>query len=191
LNSTGQVGDSSIDNRNAPVAVTGLNSGVLAISAGWDHTCAILNSGAVKCWGKNYSGQLGIGSTGGYQSAPMDVSGLASGVSSISGGAAHTCAIVSGGLKCWGSNTGGQLGFSSSAYSATPADVTGLSSGVLSVGAGGSHTCAVVSPSTMKCWGSSDDGEVGTGIPILRLTPVNVLGFDSLSRQYIPVINTK
>ena len=40
-----------------PVDVFGLSGGVAAISAGWDHTCALLNTGGVMCWGNNWHGE--------------------------------------------------------------------------------------------------------------------------------------
>ena len=62
-NTSGQVGDGSATPRLTPVAVTGLGSGVQALTAGDSHTCALTTAGAVLCWGDNFSGQLGDGST--------------------------------------------------------------------------------------------------------------------------------
>ncbi len=186
-NATGQLGTGNTNDSNAPVAVTGLSSGVTAISVGWDHSCAIVSGGGVKCWGKNYSGQLGF-STGGTQNAPVDVANLSSGATSLDGGAAHTCAIVNGGAICWGSNTDGQLGDGTANSTHIPVNVSGLTSGVLNITAGGGHSCAVFSPSEAKCWGSSDDGEIGTGIPIQRTSPVVVIGFDGNGALFLPVV---
>ncbi|MBN1439629.1 MAG: hypothetical protein JW929_09490 [Anaerolineales bacterium] len=60
-NSSGQLGDGSTTDRNAPATVSGLSSGVAAIAAGGSHTCALLDNGSVKCWGLNDDGQLGNG----------------------------------------------------------------------------------------------------------------------------------
>jgi alpha-tubulin suppressor-like RCC1 family protein len=71
------------------------------------------------------------------------VTGLATGVEAIAAGADHTCAVVNGGVQCWGDNSWGQLGNDSTAGSAVPVPVTGLGSGVQAIAAGGWHTCAL------------------------------------------------
>jgi alpha-tubulin suppressor-like RCC1 family protein len=94
-----------------PVEVPGL-SAVVAVDSALTHTCALTQSGGVKCWGSNGFGQLGDGMQCGSQCAsPVDVTGLSSGVASISVGYNHTCAVLDGGgAKCWGVNYDGQLG---------------------------------------------------------------------------------
>ena len=93
-----------------PVPVAGLSSGVVAISAGYRHTCAVTDSGAVKCWGRNSEGELGDGAKT-DSSTPVDVSGLSSGVAAVTTGAFHSCAVTSAGAAyCWGNNFNGQLG---------------------------------------------------------------------------------
>lgn len=77
----------------------------------------------VKCWGYNAFGQLGNNSTT-QRLVPVDVQGLASGVTSVAVGSLHTCAITTaGGLKCWGINDSGQLGNNSRMNSPVPVDV--------------------------------------------------------------------
>ena len=79
------------------------------LTAGIYHTCAVLNSGVAKCWGSNYRGELGDGSTA-DRHTPVSVSGLA-GVVQIAAGQHHTCAVLkTGATKCWGRNRHGQLG---------------------------------------------------------------------------------
>ncbi len=159
-----------------PVDVTGLSSGVVAISSGVHYTCARTSGGAAKCWGANYSGQVGDG-TKTERATPVDVKGLSSGVAAISAGGGHTCALTSGGgAKCWGSNDFGQLGTGTKTDSSIPVDVKGLSSGVVTISAGGAHTCAVARGGAAKCWGRNADGELGDGSRTSSTTPVGVGG---------------
>jgi alpha-tubulin suppressor-like RCC1 family protein len=164
-NSGGQLGDNTAVDKSSPTAVSGL-SGVLAISAGRGFTCASLTGGAIKCWGENYSYQLGLGKTRDVLQ-PYQVAALASGVAEIYSGGSHACALTTDGqLKCWGSNTYGQVGVVGDAVISTPTLVNGLTSGqltVTSVALGYDHSCAGLSDGTMKCWGRGLSGQLGRG----------------------------
>jgi alpha-tubulin suppressor-like RCC1 family protein len=152
-----------------------------AIAAAGDHNCAITTDAALLCWGSNYSGQLGDGTTADH-STPQAVTGLAEGVSAVATGTSHTCAISGDGqLQCWGANGDGRLGDGTTAQSSTPVDVDGLSSGVISVAAGEFHTCAVTDVGGVKCWGKNDKGQLGTGTTSFdpTLTPVDVVGLSA------------
>jgi alpha-tubulin suppressor-like RCC1 family protein len=74
-NGRGELGDGSTVDSPVPVDVVGSSSGVVAISAGLDETCAVTGGGAVECWGRNDSGQLGNGSTT-KRPVPVEVVGL-------------------------------------------------------------------------------------------------------------------
>jgi RHS repeat-associated protein/uncharacterized repeat protein (TIGR01451 family) len=175
----GQVGDGTTTDRTTPVNVSGLTSGVIAIAAGYEFSCALTTSGGVKCWGWNGSGQLGDGTTT-HRLAPVEVSGLTSGVTAIATGYEHTCALVTGGgVKCWGSNSNGQLGDGTTTNRTTPVNVSGLASGVTAISTDGNHTCALTTGGGVKCWGSNSDGQVGDGTTTDRTTPVNVSGLAS------------
>jgi alpha-tubulin suppressor-like RCC1 family protein len=178
-NTYGELGDGTTGNRFKPAPVLDLSSGVAAIAAGSNHTCALLTTGGVKCWGYNRYGQLGNGTATGAETAnpePVDVSGLQSGVIAITAGGAHTCALLqTGGVKCWGWNRRGQIGdgqdcSTSQCRRLVPTDVTGLASGVVAIDAGIYHTCAVLATGAVKCWGQNDLGQVGaaTGSPCLN-----------------------
>ncbi|NMM32959.1 MAG: RCC1 repeat-containing protein, partial [Phycicoccus sp.] len=105
VNKVGELGDGTTTSSSTPVDVVGLGSGVAAVDAGWEHTCALTTAGAVKCWGYNSNGELGYGTTTYYSNTPVDVVGLGSGVAAITAGMRHTCALITGGaIKCWGSN---------------------------------------------------------------------------------------
>ena len=179
-NTEGQVGDGSALQRKTPVDVSGLTSGVSAISAGGYETCALTVSGGMKCWGRNVFGQLGDGSVL-QRDAPVDVSGLTSGVLAIAAGNQTTCAVTSaGGAKCWGDNLYGQIGDGTTTPRHTPVDVIGLASGVVAISnsAGSEHTCALMTSGGMKCWGRDDRGQVGDNAPSIggTPTPADVLG---------------
>jgi alpha-tubulin suppressor-like RCC1 family protein len=179
-NIEGQLGDGTTDERAVPVDVTGLNSGVNAVTAGGNHTCALTSGGGVKCWGSNAAGQLGNGTTDGHP-MPVDVSGLDSGVTGIAAGRSHTCALTSAsGVTCWGSNSSGQLGDGTTDDRTVPVDVNGLDSGVVAITAGGFHTCALMSGGAVKCWGSNAEDQIGNATIVLYYAaPVAVAGLDS------------
>lgn len=161
-NKSGQLGNSSTTNSSTPVDVTGLSGGVINIAAGDSHTCALLTSGSVSCWGDDTYGQLGNGVTNTTYNSYQTVSGLTQ-VTAISAGWRHTCAIVSGGaVKCWGANTYGQLGNGTVTDSSIPVSVSGIPSGATFISASndGSFTCAVVSGG-VKCWGNDYYNQLG------------------------------
>lgn len=169
-NSDGQVGDGSTTTRNFAVQVSGLTGQVSSVTTGGTSTvggyfsCAIHN-GAAKCWGNQLSGRLGntvVTDTG--ATTPQSVVGLTSGVTVLSGGGYHACAIHNGAAKCWGSQSGGRLGNgTTSGSSGTPVSVTGLGSGVTVLDVGADHACAVQNGAA-KCWGTQADGRLGNGL---------------------------
>ncbi len=155
-------------------------SSVAAITGGGYHTCALTSAGGAKCWGHNYRGELGDGTTT-FSSKPVDVVGLSNGVIAITASQGHhTCVLTSvRGVKCWGYNHFGGLGDGTTIDRSTPVDVAGLSSGVTLVEAGGSYTCAMTSTGGTKCWGHNYHGQLGDGTNLnSRLTPVDVVGFE-------------
>jgi len=177
-----QLGDGTTTGRTTPVDVTGLEGEIAAIAVGGLHTCALARSGGVKCWGTNWHGELGDGTTT-SRSTAKDVSGLTSGVLAVTAGEAHTCALMDaahgGGIKCWGANTYGQLGDGTiqGPYDdghLTPRDVRELASGVVAVAACYYHTCALTGGGRLQCWGGNPFGQLGDGSRTDRVLPVDV-----------------
>jgi alpha-tubulin suppressor-like RCC1 family protein len=173
-NAVGQLGDNSLVNRPTPVQVSGLTTGVAAITAGDSHTCALTTGGAVKCWGANWYGQIGD-NTGTDRRVPTQVLGMTGGVASVSVCGYHTCAnTTAGAAKCWGYNSVGQLGDGTATDRATPTPVNGLSGGVISIGAGGESSCALLTGGVVKCWGGNSLSQLGDGTTTNRPVPTLV-----------------
>jgi len=163
-----------------PLNVIGLANGVKTITAGKEHTCALLMSGEVKCWGQNQYGQLGDGTYYAGHRTPMPVVGLPSDIVAISAGRFHNCALTSGGeVFCWGQNTNGQLGDGTTTRSSTPVKVGFSNKTIIQISAGYSHTCAVSSGGEAFCWGANGSGRLGDGTSVQRLTPTVVSGLTS------------
>ena len=180
-NESGQLGTGDLASSVLPRQVTGLSSGATTIAVGTSFSCAAVGGG-VKCWGKNNAGQLGVGSTTrAMESTPKDVSGLTSAPTALTAGFEHVCAIVGSAAKCWGRNYEGQLGNGRGGQESVPGDVTGLQTGVTALRAGHSHTCAVVNGAA-KCWGLNSQGQLGIGVAgqlDFKFSPQNVLGLSS------------
>jgi hypothetical protein len=173
----GQLGNNTTTDSRVPVNVSGMTSGVSAVSAGAGHTCALTVGGGVKCWGWNDYGQLGNNTTTNSR-VPVNVSGMTSGVKAITAGSYHTCALTTGGgVKCWGYNNYGELGNNTTTNSRVPVNVSGMTSGVKAVSAGNIHTCALTAGGGVKCWGSNYEGELGNNTTTNSFVPVDVVGF--------------
>ena len=125
-NIEGQLGNGGGSDSDTPVQVAGLKTRATAIATGGSHTCALLATGGVECWGANLYGQLGNGTTS-DSASPVPVSGLASGVMSIGAGLYHSCALLDGGsATCWGWNQQGQLGNGTTTSASSPVGVARL-----------------------------------------------------------------
>ncbi|MBX7113108.1 MAG: hypothetical protein K1X64_02150 [Myxococcaceae bacterium] len=152
-NSWGQLGVAPTGAPLGLVDVPGLSSGVLFVDVGNIHSCALLKTGAVKCWGHNGDGQIG-GGTSGLIVAPTDVPGLQRGVRSLSVGGNHACALLDDGrVKCWGSNANQQAGPGEGLEPVTPQPIPGLEPEITALAAGDTHTCALSRNGSVQCWG--------------------------------------
>lgn len=180
-NSYGQLGDGTTTMRTTPTPVAGLGSGVAAIAGGGRHTCALLTTGALRCWGSNQYGQVGNGTASSAPiTTPVNVSGLSSGVVAVATGGFHACAVTTAGAaRCWGWNAFGQLGDGTFVDRNAPTTMSGLGSGVERIMAGGSHTCVMTAGDAARCVGDNAMGQVGDGTLIQHNVSVEVLGLGS------------
>ncbi|MFM7062163.1 MAG: RCC1 repeat-containing protein, partial [Actinomycetes bacterium] len=163
-----------------PTAVVSL-AGAVAVVSGFNHTCAVLATGATRCWGYNSFGQVGDLQASGYtdRGLPVAVAGaLGTGAVDVTLGESHSCALLAvGAVQCWGYNAFGSVGDGTTTNRVTPVTVGGLG-GVVAISSGtrGYHTCALISDGTVKCWGLNNVGQLGDGTTTNRSTPVTVPG---------------
>lgn len=200
-NDRGQLGRNSTANLgdDEPVYRAGdlnLGAGVLVRDAalGNVHTCALLTTGAVRCWGGNDYGQLGYGHSQ-RLGDNEPISGLPNlsltgAVRKLVAGGHHTCALtLSGSLRCWGRGELGQLGQNTGGGShwgegggelpsTLPGDIS-IGNPISDVIAGGNHTCALSSHAQLKCWGLGTQGQLGQGnFTTLRTPPATAVAMD-------------
>lgn len=172
---TESIGDDELPNSVGDVDVGGASVAQIAAGTGTGdtgaHTCVVLDSGAVMCWGLGDVGQLGYGNT---DSVGDDESPASAGEVDVGGpavqvvcGASHTCALLEGGnVRCWGLGEDGRLGYGNtdtigddeSPASAGDVDVGGV---VTQLAAGSRHTCALLDDGAVRCWGAGDSGQLG------------------------------
>jgi alpha-tubulin suppressor-like RCC1 family protein len=184
-NDDGQIGNAGVASVGSLTPVQtdlldGIDGNAASISAGANHTCAVVKYGTVMCWGKN--SLLGTGNiypaTSPVAVKGVDGTGSLSGVAAVEAGDFHSCArLTSGALRCWGYNSAGQLGTGDYKDSSLPAaaGAGGAELDIAQVSTGGSHTCAVATAGgTLSCWGSRFYGQLGDGVLGYAATPVLV-----------------
>jgi alpha-tubulin suppressor-like RCC1 family protein len=183
FNGSGQLGNGTNTNSLVPVDVVGINA--TKISANLDHTCA-LSQGSdthVRCWGNNYFGQLGDGTTSDSY-VPVDTGFDAF---DLSVGISHTCAYNGFGVKCWGDNSLGQLGDGTTTNSSIPTSTT-INGTIRGISVGVDHTCTILGPIAtqhqVKCWGNNNVGQLGDGTTTNSSIPINV---NSLTAEFVSV----
>jgi len=188
-NASGQLGNNLNTGSSVPVPVSGITgadeaSTAVSISAGGNHSCALMRDGKVLCWGSNNLGQLGDDSTT-DRAAPVQVYGI-TGLTAesiavgVTTGFTHSCALMENGtVACWGNNQQGQLGNGNNSDRSVPVPVsviTGLTSALtaVSVSSGIYHSCALMQNGTAECWGYNWDGELGNNSTTDSSVPVQV-----------------
>ena len=155
FNNVGQLGDGTTTQRDSPTVINlGVSKTAISVTAGGQHACALLNDRSIKCWGANYQGQVGDGTTGNYRTTPTPVDlGLGdfnqplTALQVVAGGE-HTCALTSDAtVKCWGHGHDGQLGDGSTPNSLPqPGNPIHFGNDIYarSIWSGEAHSCAVL-----------------------------------------------
>ena len=165
INTSGQLGDYTKDNRHNPTPVK-LGSGVKAraLSGGDTHTCAILTDDTVSCWGASVSNP-----------SPVALEAQRT-AKAISSGNRYSCAVLDDdSLACWGENTYGQLGVGDNNLRGTPTNVElGEGRTAVAVSSAAYHTCALLDDNSVKCWGRNDFGQLGDETIVNKNSPANV-----------------
>lgn len=152
-----------------PVAIDGVQ-GATKVTLGAYHGCALTKEGSVACFGANYFGQLGDGTTA-QSTAAVTVKNVA-GALAISAGTHHTCALTDGGhVSCWGADVAGQMGSPAvrGGVRSEAARIDGIYRAT-ALAAGGDHTC-VISDDKPRCWGWNDRGQVAVGAAMVVRAP--------------------
>ena len=164
---------------------------VRQLSAGGTHTCAVLEADrSIRCWGRNWSDQLGFDAPGTVVSDPSKSMPVAFGgraVERVSAGGSHTCALLADdhGVYCWGANGAGQVGHDE-VLGDDPENPTAKVAAVdlggqraEQIQAGGTHTCAVLEGGDVWCWGHTTftimtDGKQGDHVVGVRSPPTRM-----------------
>jgi alpha-tubulin suppressor-like RCC1 family protein len=171
-NDNGQLGVGTTADSTIPTApIMGL-ANVVQIVAGANSTCARLMGGTVQCWGDNFYGQLGVGSTM-DSNVPVAVPGL-SDVVDLSSGNNYVCARrMDGSIRCWGYNDEGNLGNGTLVDETSPVTMNAPTN-VRSILAGNSATCVITVPGAVQCVGWVGYGQLGNGQTLRRVVPALV-----------------
>ena len=163
IGNTNQIGD---DDGEMGVNLDYLDFGegrtVVQISMGFEHACAILDNGKLRCWGEGDYGRLGYNNAIDKNSPRGNVS-LGGDALQVATGKHHTCAVLVGGtLKCWGFGSHGRIGDRNAVNRPYPVTVT-LGEAATAVTLGDDHSCALLASGGIKCWGRDNVGQLGDG----------------------------
>lgn len=170
--SNGQLGDGLMAESLAPVDVSGIAGVPQSLTAGLNHTCALVDTGGIFCWGQNSNGQIGDGTSGNTALTAKQVGNSLLAVE-VSAGNSHTCARTAEGSNfCWGANGNSQIGQGGVEDLAAPVEVM---TGSILLAAGGRHSCGVEADGSLLCWGSNSRGQLGDKSLLFSADPLQVL----------------
>nr|WP_255216609.1 hypothetical protein [Pseudenhygromyxa sp. WMMC2535] len=193
-NAHGQLGNGGTDNHGDDETLADLDglglTSAIDVRLGSNHTCALLEGGNVRCWGHNANGQLGHSNVE-ISLQPGESLSIGGAASWIAAGGDHTCALLeSGGLRCWGDNTYGQLGLGNIeplGDNELPDAGGPISLGlppdteIVDIKPGERHTCILLSSDAVMCWGENQYGQLGLG-------HTDTIGDDELPSSQAPVL---
>ena len=174
-NGAGNLGDGSTSQRLVPTAVAGgLTFLQLRLFAD-NHVCALTTAGDVYCWGYNFDGAVGDGTTT-NRSVPTLVLGGRT-YQAVASAHYHSCALdVAGAAWCWGDNNAGQIGDGGAPTDRlAPVQVQGGHT-FTALSGGGAHTCGLTAGGQVYCWGVNGSGQLGNGTTTGSQAPVLVSG---------------
>lgn len=190
-NDEGELGNGSLQTSLVALSVkditgNGFLNNVESISAGADHSLALLNDGTALAWGSGFGGKLG-NNTQSNSALPVEVLNSAGSaplthISQLVAGGNHSAALLEDGtVSSWGVNFSGQLGDGTTVHKLLPVQVLGVSGqgvlgGVTHLAVGRYHNHAITADNTVVGWGYNADGEVGDGTVTQANFPVRVAG---------------
>lgn len=149
---------------------------VVSVSAGFEHTCALVKGGTIYCWGRNQWGQIGYNATNTPFDRAVRFTDIDDAVA-VDAGKDFTCVVrANNAVSCWGRNNTAQLGGGfSTTYNVNPLSVNvGRDHGVLDIDLGWWHVCQRNADGTADCWGLNQDGQLGNGTTDPSTSPTQV-----------------
>jgi len=164
----GQLGNGEYAVSPTPVAVMGLTTGVIAVAAGVQSACALMQDGTVMCWGFGGVGELGNGMADVMSPVPVQVDGLTGPATYLSVGGAPCVVTATGSIECWGFTA-------DLALTAVPVTDLGQHAAAIAIGGDTPSTafaCALGAMNIVKCWGGDQDGQLGNGTNVGASIPV-------------------
>jgi alpha-tubulin suppressor-like RCC1 family protein len=183
INSSGRLGDNTINPKSSPVQTISGGTNWKEISCGYTHTAAIKTDGTLWIWGRNTYGQLGDNSISDTSSPIQTISG-GTNWKQVSVGRDFTAAIKTDGtLWTWGYNFYGQLGNNSANNTSSPVQTIAFGTNWKQVSAGQFHIAAIKTDGTLWSWGRNGQGQLGNNSANNTSSPVQTITFGTNWKQ--------